>query len=157
GRAVFNEVSGVKSLELVKQFATDDWVWGEAGVFANNPLRLVSEVIDLYERDYINAWNAVLTDLEIVRFSSTAETAKALGILAGQTSPLRAVLQTVSDNTRVVSALPTQPPKTDSGLASTGRKITEGVGKLLAPVKEASGLSAAPAGSLVTAHFQPIH
>jgi type VI secretion system protein ImpL len=154
-RPVFNEVSGVKSLELVKQFATDDWVWGEAGMFANNPLKLVAELTDLYERDYINAWNAVLSDLEIVRFSSTAETAKALGVLAGQTSPLRVVLQTIADNTRLVSVA--EPPKADGGVASTGKKITDGLGKLLAPVKEAAGVSAAPPGSLVTAHFQPLH
>jgi type VI secretion system protein ImpL len=154
-RVVFKEATGVGSIELVKQFAVDDWVWGEAGSFANNPLRLTSEVIDIYERDYIAAWNGVLTDLELVPFATVAQATRSLELLSGPTSPLRGLLATVIENTNLVPA--PQAPQEDSGIASAGKKIQEGVGKILTPLKKAAGASTTTPGSLITAHFQPLH
>jgi type VI secretion system protein ImpL len=154
-RAVFSEATGVRSIELVKQFAVDDWVWGETGSFANNPLRLASEVIDIYERDYIAAWNAVLNDLELVPFATLGQAAKSLELLSGPGSPLRGLVATVVEHTNLVSTA--EGAKEQGGLASTGKKIQEQVGKILTPLKEAAGASTVPAGSLITAHFQPLH
>ena len=153
GRAVFKEITGVASLDLVKQFATDDWVWGEAGSFASNPIRLASEVIDIYERDYINTWNGVLSDLELVPFSTLAQTNKSLEVLSGPSSPLRGIVAVIVDNTRLIA----DPAKPATGIGATGQKISEGVGKILTPLKEAAGASPVAPGTLVTAQFQPIH
>ena len=155
GRAVFNEITGVKSLEIVKQFATDDWVWGEAGAFSNNPVRLASEVMEIYERDYINAWNGLLGDLELVPFTSLAQANKSLEVLSGPASPLRGVVAVIVDNTRLVKAPDPSTPAT--GLGAAGKKISEGVGKILKPLKEAAGVSPVTPGTIVTAQFQPIH
>ena len=154
-RAVFSEATGVGSIELVKQFAVDDWVWGETGSFANNPLRLASEVIDIYERDYIAAWNAVLNDLELVPFATVGQATKSLELLSGPASPLRGLVATVVEQTKLVST--TEENKDQGGLASTGKKIQDRVGKILTPLKEVAGASTVPAGSLITAHFQPLH
>jgi type VI secretion system protein ImpL len=155
GRGVFKEITGVSSVDLVKQFATDDWVWGEAGSFANNPVRLASEVIDSYERDYINAWNGVLADLELVPFSTLAQANKSLEVLSGAASPLRGIVAVIVDNTRLVT--PPDPSKPATGLGATSQKIQEGVGKILTPLKEAAGASTVAPGTLITAQFQPIH
>jgi type VI secretion system protein ImpL len=65
---VFKEVIGLGMAPLVKQFTADDWVWGAGGVSPANWVKLTSEVTELYERDYSNAWDALLSDLEIVSF-----------------------------------------------------------------------------------------
>ena len=153
-RTVFNEITGVQSVELIKQFATDSWVWGE-GSSASNPIRLASDVIGIYERDYSNTWNNVLADLELVPFTTLSQASKSLEILAGPTSPLRGIIAVVVDNTRLVSAPEGQKPA--EGVAGTGQRITEGLGKLLKPVRQAAGASTVPAGTIVTAQFQPIH
>ena len=156
GKAVFKEVAGLGSIDLVKQFAADDWVWGEAGAFANNPVKLASEVLDLYERDYLKQWDAILTDLELVPFTTLSQTTKALELLAGPSSPLRGILAIIVDNTTLVAPAG-QPAPPAGGIAATGKKITEQVGKILSPLKEVAGVPAATPGALVTAHFQPIH
>ena len=91
-------------LPLVKQFADEEWVWGTGGGLsvASWP-KLTAQVTDLYERDYNNAWDALLNDLEIVPFSTVEQYADALGILVGPTSPLRGMLKIVVDNTSLVA------------------------------------------------------
>ncbi len=106
-------------IELVKQFAEDGWVWGEGGLPVGNPVTLAADVTQLYERDYIAAWDAILNDLELVPFSTVPQTADALGILAGPTSPLRGLLRAVVDNTSLVDSPDTAPP---SGALVIGRK-----------------------------------
>jgi type VI secretion system protein ImpL len=155
GRAVFKEITGVSSADLVKQFATDDWVWGEAGTFANNPVRMASEVMEIYERDYINTWNGILADLELVPVSTLAQTNKSLEVLSGPASPLRGLVAIVVDNTRLVATPGAAKPTTTLGAA--GQTISEGVGKILKPLKEATGASTVEPGTIVTAQFQPIH
>jgi type VI secretion system protein ImpL len=154
-RAVFKEATGPGMIELVKEFAGDGWVWGEGGLPVGNPVTLAADVTQLYERDYIAAWDAILNDLEPVPFSTVSQTADALGILAGATSPLRGLLRAVVDNTSLVESPETTPPS--GALSSAGKKVTEGLGKLLKPVQEALGKSSVAPGSLVTAHFQEIH
>jgi type VI secretion system protein ImpL len=154
-RAVFKEATGPGMIELVKQFAGDGWVWGEGGLPVGNPVTLAADVTQLYERDYIAAWDAILNDLEPVPFSTVSQTADALGILAGSTSPLRGLLRAVVENTSLVDSPDTTPPS--GALSSAGKKVTEGLGKLLKPVQEALGQSGVAPGSLVTAHFQEIH
>src|SRR6185436_21033195 len=51
-KKVFNEVTGVGMIPLVKQFADDEWVWGTGAVSAASWPRLMAQVTDLYERDY---------------------------------------------------------------------------------------------------------
>ena len=41
---------------------------------------------ELYERDYIAAWDGMLRDLELVPFTTVRQTADALGILSSAPS-----------------------------------------------------------------------
>jgi type VI secretion system protein ImpL len=154
-KRVFNEVTGAGMIPLVKQFADDEWVWG-SGVSAASWLKLTSQVTDLYERDYNNAWDALLSDLEIVPASTVQQYAESLGILAGPTSPLRGVLRVLVENTTLVasssdSAAPGTAP-------SLGDRISRGARDILSSAeKKITGTTSVPPGTVVTRHFQPIH
>ena len=83
------------------------------------------------------------------------QTADALGILVVPASPLRGILRVGRRQTALVETADTAAPA--SRLESAGKTVTEGLGKILKPLKEAAGVSAAPAGAIVSAHFQPVH
>ena len=155
GRTVFKEVTGRGTAELVKQYAEDSWVWGGDALSVANPVRLAVDVRELYERDYIAAWDGMLRDLELVPFSSVKQTAEALGILASPTSPLRGLLKTVADNTTFVEPEAAAPAA--GTLSSAGKTVTDKLGTILKPLKDAAGIPATPPGASITAHFQPIH
>ncbi len=157
GRAVFKELTSRDLPGLVKHFSDERWVWGDSGLNTGDAAKLATDVTGIYEQDYITAWDAILNDLELVPFSSVQQTADGLAILSGPTSPLRSLLQTVSDNTSFVEA-PESPDasKTVAGTVSSARKsMTDRLGKMF-PGQLPGILSAAP-GARITAHFQPIH
>jgi type VI secretion system protein ImpL len=155
GRPVFKEVADQVLAELARRLAEDSWVWGGAGPTVANPLRLGLDVLDLYERDYIVAWDDILDDVEIKPSATVGQTANALGILAGPTSPLRGLLAVVVDNTSLVQAPNTG--ETPGALASAAGAVTDRLGKILKSAKDVTGLSTRQPGSLVAAHFVPIH
>jgi type VI secretion system protein ImpL len=152
-RVVFHEVTGTRMPVLVKQFVDDSWVWGEGGIGAVNPVKIAADVTNVYERDYLTTWDGILNDIQLVSFPSVQQTASALGILAGPTSPLRGLLRVAVDNTSLVELA----EKSSGGvLGTTKDKITDGFGKVMRSVQQAAGVSTAAPGSLVTAHFQPL-
>jgi type VI secretion system protein ImpL len=148
-KAVFTEIAGLDSLQLVKQFATDSWVWGE-DVTPASTVRLANDVFDVYERDYIANWNNVLADLELAPLGSAADTVRALEILGGPASPLRGLVATVADNSRLYTVADPQ-----QGPPAPGQSIKDRVNKLLTPLTQAAGVEVPTPGATVTAHFQP--
>ena len=88
GRAVFKEVTGAGGLDLVKPLAEDSWVWGEGTASAGDPAKLALAVNDLYEQDYIRAWDEILNDVEFVSFKTVQQLADALRILTDPTRRL---------------------------------------------------------------------
>ncbi len=161
-RVVFPEVATKQVPDLVKGFTDDDWVWGDVGAANRGSLRLGGEVVDLYEQDYIAAWEGILNDLQLAPFSSPTQAADALALLSGQTSPLRGLLAAVSDNTLLVQQSTAAPPTGAAGAAAAAKKaITDRLGaqgitdKLSGLFND--GKTARTPGVLVTAHFQPIH
>jgi type VI secretion system protein ImpL len=156
-RAVFKEATTTATLDLVKQFAADSWVWGDAGMFTSNPVRLAADVTDLYEREYISVWDGVLTDVELATFSSASDMAAALETLSGAGSPLRGLLSTVAQQTTLIDP-PTAAPAAPQGtLDKAGKAISDTVGKIVKPLSTAAGLPTLEPGQMVTAHFPPIH
>ncbi|MGH9372970.1 MAG: ImcF-related family protein, partial [Vicinamibacterales bacterium] len=152
GRDVFKEATGTGMVGLVKQFAGDAWVLGDSSLSGDNPLKLAANVTNVYERDYIAAWEAILDDLELVSFSTVTETVNALDILSRGASPLRGLLTAVVDNTAL--AAPPSPSAAPPAEKSLKDRV---LGDLFSRGKEATGLSEPTPGMLVTAHFQPIH
>jgi type VI secretion system protein ImpL len=152
-RPVFKEVVGKDIGALVKQFAADDWVWGDDRAAFRITGQLTSDVTDSYERDYIATWDAVLDDIELVPFKTLSQTIDALGILSGPASPLKALLAAAADNTMLIE--PKEPPPAGGGGVGEGlKKRLDGLfDKLPEQIK---GKPTSP-GALVTAHFQPLH
>jgi type VI secretion system protein ImpL len=152
-RPVFLEVIGTRLPVLVGQFVEDSWVWGEGGIGSVNPVSLAADVSNVYEKDYVATWDGILDDIQLVPFESVPQAVSTLELLAGPTSPLRGLLRAVVDNTSLVEL----PDNAGEGaLARAKGTVTEGIGKVLQSVKEATGISTATPGSLVTAHFQPV-
>jgi type VI secretion system protein ImpL len=148
-KPVFEEVSGKSAVELAAQIAKDSWVWGESRLSAVANASLANEVNDIYEKDYIAAWDAILADFDVSFASQGA--ANALAILAGSTSPLRGLLKAVDDNTFLVK--PPDPAPSSGLLPSTRQRLEDALKR----GKQAIGLSTRVPGAQVTAHFAPIH
>jgi type VI secretion system protein ImpL len=146
--SVFKEVTGRDTDAIVKQFSADRWVWGDEGIPGVGSSELRSDFIDLYEKDYIAAWDAILKDIEPVSRTSLSDTKDALAILAAPTSPLRALFKTVDEQTYLA-------PPPDQKAPPTG--VTGRLGGLLGRGRSALGITEATAGAQITAHFADIH
>jgi type VI secretion system protein ImpL len=152
-RSVFNDVTDTGStMSLIQRFAGDDWVMGEASVSAGDSVKLTAAVIAMYERDYIDAWNRVLADLELARARNVEDVTRALEVLGGPASPLRGLAALLAEHTNF-----TNRGVASAAVETTGQRITEQLGRLAKPLQEAAGVSTITPGRLITAHFQPYH
>jgi len=150
---VFKEISTLGATTLVKEFAEDSWVLGDAGFDMSNSAKMAYQVLDVYEQDYIRVWNDVVADVQVSMGQSAAQMANALSILAAPTSPLRGLLVTVDTNTWLVKP----PDPNDSAVTKASQKITGGLDKLFGAAREVSGGGSTVPGAKVTAQFDPIH
>jgi len=146
-KPVFNEITSRGASELVKQFAADQWVWGEGGALRVGSTEIAKEFNDLYEKDYIAFWDGIVKDVEPVSMATLAKTKEALEILSGPTSPLRGLLKTIDEHTYLVKP---PDPTAKPGIVST-------LDNVFNKAKEVVRLSTVPPGTKVTAHFADIH
>ncbi len=147
-RPVFDEFNAKGKLLLVQQFLEDGWVFGEPVPQVAQSPRLATDVMALYEQDYIRAWDALLADLALRAPRDPADAAAMIGTLASPTSPLKRLLVLVDANTNLLKA----PASGDvAGLAAAqAAQLTNRVGAALgAPVGPKPG-------TLVTQHFAAI-
>ena len=143
-KPVFEEIINRTSSDLVRAVGADQWVWGEQSPQLTLSTRLREDLIDVYEKDYLSTWDGLLGDLDLVQLGSLDQTKDVLAILAGPASPLRSLLQVISEQTSLVTqaAAPSrlaEPLDALEGIARQGRKPTF-----------------IPGGS-VQAHFAPVH
>jgi len=76
-----------------RRVASETWVIGRRAEFAPAELRdLQAAVTAIYAADFIQRWDAMLSDLNIAPAASLPQAAQSLYILASPESPLRAVL-----------------------------------------------------------------
>jgi type VI secretion system protein ImpL len=146
-KPVFNEITSRGTNDLVKQIASDQWVWGEGGAPRVGSTAIAAEFTDLYERDYIAFWDGIVKDIQPVSMGSLGNTKEALAILSGPTSPLRGLLKTIDEQTYLVKP---PDPAAKPGIVST-------IDNVFNRGKQAVGLSTVPPGTKVTAHFADIH
>jgi type VI secretion system protein ImpL len=149
---VFKRIVSEGTAEFEKQFAADRWVWGESRQLsptASSQLR--AGVIDLYEKDYISVWDAVLADFGLAPLGDLEKTKTALRVLVGPTSPLRELLKIVDSHTYLVEPAAAKPPP--GVLGSLGQTFGRG----LARGREALGIAAPTPGVEITTHFTQIH
>jgi type VI secretion system protein ImpL len=148
-KPVFQEIAGEGRSELLKIFERDRWVLGDGS--AADPVKTAAAVTNLYEQDYIRAWDALLDDLAFVSFATVSQLNDALRILTAPTSPLRGLVTAVRDHTTLVEVPKTAEAK---GLVDEAkRKLTLGIDSLL---KTATGAPTVAPGAIVTARFQPM-
>jgi type VI secretion system protein ImpL len=159
---VFKEISGAGTAEIAKRLQEDSWVFGEGAAVTETTGRLVYDVLALYERDYINAWDELLADFERIPLGNDPQQAsKVLGILGSSGSPLKVMLSIVSDNTKL------SQPDSASGGASVTDKLTDAAAKasqasplgklLLEPGAAGAAAPSSKPGDLVTEHFADLH
>jgi len=146
-KRVFEEVANATSADLVRQFASDHWVWGEGVMAAPQAVTLKQDMLAVYEKDYIAAWDKILNDIDVVPFSGPARTSDTLARLAGSSSPLRGLLKAIDEQTFIVK------PADAGQQTSVGGRLSD----LFQKGKKAVGLTNIPPGSAITEHFDPIH
>ena len=154
-RDTFKQITGARAgrAELLKLLVADAWIWGDDRVkSAASAGALVNAVNSLYEQDYIRTWDQLLDDLQYARFATIPQTNEALRILAGPTSPLRGLIQVVTNNTTLTDTTSAAAPTTAIGQAT--KSITDKIKIFGKPVEEAVGLSTVEAGTVVSLHFQ---
>ncbi|HUO80221.1 MAG TPA: type VI secretion system membrane subunit TssM [Steroidobacteraceae bacterium] len=153
-KAVFGEATGSGTAQLIKQFRDEAWVLGADAVSVTDELRLSAAVTDLYEKDYIAAWDRLLADIEPISFPTTDKAAAALGVLAAPSSPLKGLLQTVDQNTHLIPDAAEMQGKVDQAKAAVEDRLS----KLLNAGKELAGVqTSARPGAQVTLHFAGLH
>lgn len=153
-RDVFREVNTTGKFEVMKQFADDTWVFGGNLLDASKSGALAYEMLNLYEQDYIRAWDDVLRDVKVRPVSDARGLTELLGVLSSPASPLKGFLVAVANNTDLLkpaadaAAAPNAADKAGAALAARAAQL-------------ASVLGAPPAGSdapgtAVSNHFQSI-
>ena len=113
-----------------KQFAADDWVWGEAARSPAIRCGLRREVTELYERDYINAWDALLERPRARAVLDVGTDSRGAGILSAPRRRCAASCRR-SPTTPIGRCRRRRRQPAASSAAPTGKKISEGVGKVL--------------------------
>ena len=152
-KPTFVEVTSVGVKELAVQFAREGWVVGEstASAIARTP-ELERQVLDLYEKEYIAAWDQVLNDIALPPMDRMQQMKNVITTLASkEDSPLRGLLKTIDENTFLVTpeAAATAPSMLEKAEHALQSRFNRLIGNTTKP-----GLRP---GTQVTVHFTPIH
>ena len=149
-KPVFNYITRIDKAELVKQFLAERWVLGDkAPSLADSPL-LMRDLMQLYEQDYIRAWDELLGDLTIKRIDDPQQAAQQWGLLAAPTSPLKRLLELVRANTALVDATkPKQPGAVEGAVNSAIGSMNRVLG--------GDTTKQPPVGTTITKHFEQLH
>ena len=148
-RTVFDEFNATGKLQLVGQFLEDSWIFGDKAPPVTESPRLAADVVQLYEQDYIKAWDAVLADVTVRAPRDTTDAAQILGTLASPTSPLKRLLVLTEANTNLL-----KPPPTGDLQGAAAAKVGQLTGQL---DKVFGGATGPKPGSAVTQHFAAVN
>jgi type VI secretion system protein ImpL len=150
-RAVFQEVNGTGKYAVVKDFADDQWVFGDKLFELTEAGRYAFDVMRVYEQDFIAYWDRQLVDVQIRPTPNAQELTDVVGILSSPSSPLKRFLEIVADNTNLLKVDPKDV--VDQAEEKLTKQGTDALARTLA-IKEPAG--AAKPGAECTAHFEPI-
>ncbi len=152
-RGVFQDVNRSGKYGVVKDFAEDQWVFGEKVFELSESGRYAFDVMRVYEQDYIAFWDRQIADVQILPTSNPQELTDVLGILASPSSPLKRFFEIVADNTNLLKV---DPQTTDALDKASDKLAKQGADKLAQTldIKEPAG--AAKPGAASTAHFEAI-
>jgi type VI secretion system protein ImpL len=150
-RPVFDEVASTGKLAVAKDFVSDSWVLGEGVASVGDIPRLTSDLMAVYEDDYIRAWDRVLDDMGPRPRRSPRDLSDMMALLASPSSPLKRLLVVVDDNTNLLKAR--------TGPADKVNAIKTSVAASVQTLEQTFGGApqSVPAGTRVTQHFKALH
>jgi type VI secretion system protein ImpL len=152
-RKVFNEVNATGKYALIKDFAADHWVFGDNSFDLKNTAKLPTQVMQVYEQDYIRFWDGLFEDVKLRPTNGQQQMSESLGILAGATSPFKGFIALVADNTDLA--------KPDDSLAGKAGAAADAVAAKAGALTKMFGDDPAAAGqdkpgTRASAHFEPV-
>jgi len=102
--AGFNNVFLDEALGVAERVQSESWVLGPRGEAAQTEAAIATlsrEVLDIYYTEFLEQYNTLLGDLDIVPMQSLSHAAEVTNILAGPTSPISYVLTAVAEQTEL--------------------------------------------------------
>ena len=148
----------------VHEVASESWVLGKnAEVNLSGPelQKLEQAVVLLYEADYIQAWDAVLQDLNVVALRSLTQAAQDLYILSSPQSPMKDLLGSVAKQVTL-----SKPPPPAPGLAGAAADLAGKAQAAVGAVENArlpallgvqpGAVPALPPGHEIDERYQPL-
>ncbi len=109
--------------QAVHQFAEDDWVFGTTRIDVLQQSQLTRQVLALYQQDYIKAWDGLLDDLALQTVGNIQDASAMAAKLSGPSSPLKALLKLVRDNTSDMLRAP--PPDTSDKALAVAKTVAQ--------------------------------
>lgn len=100
----FNNVFLAEALGVAKRIQSESWVLGPRGEAAQSETALLAisrDVLDLYYNDYIERYDGVLSDLDIIPMQSLSHAVEVTNVLSGPTSPIVKVLEAIAAETKL--------------------------------------------------------
>ncbi|MGH8446208.1 MAG: type VI secretion system membrane subunit TssM, partial [Solimonas sp.] len=154
--AVFREVSRLGAAGVVTRFAPEEWVLGDDTGNARQLPREAYAAMQLYEQDYIRAWDALLGE---VRINPARDFKQVLYALGSPTSPLKALLTEVRKQTDLLAAGGAEDQAAAAAKAAIEKKVASNpLAQGLVDAAKGEGMAAAQQdGTLVTQHFAAIN
>ena len=135
--------------------AEEQWVLGRQLDSTQDAVNLAADVRQLYLRDYVQQWDALLADLDFVSITSVAQAADVLRILSGPSSPLKQLLIAVARETDLQQAPESEgvAKAADEGVDQLKQKL----GSLLGQTPAGNAVAAATEIDPVSAHFAELN
>jgi type VI secretion system protein ImpL len=131
---------------VAKQVADESWVLGKASEIDTSPQALhalETQVVSLYEADYVKQWDELLADLALAPVHTAQQGAQALFVLGSPQSPMRMLLNAVAHELTLA-----EPP------AKPATGATAALPQAL--VKQASAADAVQPDGTVDDHFKAL-
>ena len=86
--------------------------------------RISRDVLDLYENDYVSRYDQLLADIDIIPMESLGQATDVINILSGPTSPIKNILEAVSEETKLTK-LP-EDQALVANASSAGAEVLQG-------------------------------
>ncbi len=126
----FTDVFIEEALEVSTRMQREAWVLGERGAAELSDdaalARLSRDVLNLYYDDYVDRWDRVLADIDIVPPASLADAVRITNILSGANSPLRNILESAARETQLTRKpeLDVDAPVDSETVSALGDQLT---------------------------------
>ena len=140
---------------IAERIANERWVLGEfaeESLIADQYKSLPNDLLDFYSRDFIAAWHGALAKLQIKRLTADRPRYLALAAAASAASPIKALFESIRDETMLTKERPGSGKETasETGQLTHGAASTPGSAALFA------GQDQAP-GAKIEAQFRPFY